>query len=623
MEVTQKQFARKKPDQLVYLELGSGNGGMLLSISEEGFRFRAVSPLRPNGLMPFAFSFDGTRRLQGIGEVEWLEDDGKSGGMRFVEVSPDFRSELDQWLALDPPRGRSGRETTPAPANPPDTMAKIREELRRGYPQAAPREPAQKEAQGVLPASPIKPRPEQPAEKSGPESLAQRAQPDLDSAEPAVAVNKPEEPAEPKPSHAKVRAPAPPPAERERRSQPLPQQGRPRVERKPPVEPRPQPFYPPPFTQPAESETPGNFNMANSAFLKKPPAAAPPVAPATPPVAPATPPENSATRSAFEDPQQAATVAPAPPSSRGLANESAEALRRPFRQESRSSHSDRPYIPPVDSSFDAAWERAKLNAPPESPRLSRAAAGSIIGVALAVILGAMAFNFRQDIGQFVIDLGQKISGGPSTVAPSLPPVPDTKPGSQTPAEGSAPESSANGPDAANGATASATRPSTSANRPAESHDMNAAATHDTRGSNATRGSTPAGSTGGTANRTAAGAPTGSEESARSVGSGANSASGPEIATEPGGGQEEFNAAREMLRGDHRQRNLSKAVDLLWAGVRKGYVPAEVTLADLYRRGDGVTKNCDQAQVLLVAASKKGSPEARQMLEQMAEEGCSD
>jgi TPR repeat protein len=63
------------------------------------------------------------------------------------------------------------------------------------------------------------------------------------------------------------------------------------------------------------------------------------------------------------------------------------------------------------------------------------------------------------------------------------------------------------------------------------------------------------------------------------------------------------------------------VDLLWAGVRKGYVPAEVTLADLFRRGDGVEKNCDQARVLLVAASKKGSSDARQMLEQIAEQGC--
>jgi TPR repeat protein len=87
------------------------------------------------------------------------------------------------------------------------------------------------------------------------------------------------------------------------------------------------------------------------------------------------------------------------------------------------------------------------------------------------------------------------------------------------------------------------------------------------------------------------------------------------------GQDEFNAAREILRGKTRRQDLSKAVDLLWAGVRKGYVPAEVTLADLFRRGDGVEKNCDQARVLLVAASKKGSTDARQMLEKMAEQGC--
>src|SRR5215468_5464182 len=262
MEVTQKQFNQKKPDQLVYLELGSGNGGMLLSVSEEGFRFRAVSPLRPNGLMPFAFSFDGNRRLQGIGEVEWLEDDGKSGGMRFVEVSPDFRSELDQWLALDPPRGRSGREATSAPATQPDTMEKIREELRRGYPQAAPKESAQKEAQAAPPAVPPaetrdEPFTEKPAPESGPESAPESgpgiAKPNADvvePAEPSVATGLPAPIAEPNQRRAEVRATSGPQrAERERRSQPAPQLGRPHVDRKPPVEPRPQPFYPPPFTQ--------------------------------------------------------------------------------------------------------------------------------------------------------------------------------------------------------------------------------------------------------------------------------------------------------------------------------------------------------------------------------------
>src|SRR5215470_1398864 len=158
MEVAQKPFTRKKPDQLVYLELGSGNGGMLLSISEDGFRFRAVSALRPKGLMPFAFSFDGSQRLQGIGEVEWLEDDGKSGGMRFVEVSPDFRSALEQWLAVDSSQGKSGRELTPAAATPLDTMEKIREELRRGYPQPPAKPFVHKESQeppANLPTQPI------------------------------------------------------------------------------------------------------------------------------------------------------------------------------------------------------------------------------------------------------------------------------------------------------------------------------------------------------------------------------------------------------------------------------------------------------------------------------------
>src|ERR1700720_5019519 len=58
MALGHQDFTQKKPDQLVYLELGVGNGGMLLTISEDGFRFRAVTPVRANTSMPFAFSLD-------------------------------------------------------------------------------------------------------------------------------------------------------------------------------------------------------------------------------------------------------------------------------------------------------------------------------------------------------------------------------------------------------------------------------------------------------------------------------------------------------------------------------------------------------------------------------------
>src|SRR5262249_48055456 len=384
---------------------------------------------------------------------------------------------------------------------------------------------------------------------------------------------------------------------------------------------RSQSFYPAPFTRPAESESAPSAQKLGSAFLTKP-------APLSEPVS--APAEEAAAGSTFS-PRQASPRGPAPSLAREQAHSSAQSVRRPVRPESRSSHSERPYIPPpIDESFEAAWERAKLTAPPESPHLSRAAAGSIIGIALAGILGALAFNFRRDIGTLGINLGERISGENHAAAPAPSAVrSDNKPDSQPAASGSGSETgSSNKADIPAGANP---KPTESSSRPGNSvesgtsggasHDSGSGTPRDTsRDPNVTQRSSTATRPSVTRNRaladTAAAAATPPVSPASS-----ENPNGLAIGIEPGSGQEEFNAAREMLRGDHRRRDLSRAVDLLWAGVRKGYVPAEVTLADLYRRGEGVERNCDQAQVLLVAASKKGSLEARQMLERMAEDGC--
>jgi hypothetical protein len=601
MEVSQKPFARKKPDQLVYLELGSGNGGMLLSISEDGFRFRAVSPLRPNGLMPFAFSFDGSRRLQGIGEVEWLEDDGKSGGMRFAEVSAEFRSAINQWLALDSPRSRPAREVTPAAATPLDTMEKIREELRRGYSGPPARKLSTgKEAPAENPEVRL-PKRDTPAKKLDAEAQPQHPniaadsdpRPELSTLGSSVAEARHDAAEFPGgPATTASERPAAESLSRPPGTEQLRDDRKPRLEHSPP------PFSPPPFSLPAEEAT---AEPTSSAFLKKPAPASPVPSFRIPYAVPAT---SEPSKSVMD------------------AHASAEALRRPFRSEPSMNRTERPYIPPPDQSFEAAWERAKLTAPPEAPHLSRAAAGSIIGIALAVILGALAFNFRQDIGELVIDLGQKISGQNHALAPA-PVVPENKTESQSTSDPLSPQAAPlNKPDAASSQTTPAQTVSGASN-PADTHSTTSPATHDQAAegrdasSSAKRGTTSSSVPSGAANSASTGATTNAP--AQTTAGSVNTM----IGTESGSGQEDFNAARELLRGDHRQRDLSKAVDLLWAGVRKGYVPAEVTLADLYRRGDGVSKNCDQAQVLLVAASKKGSPEARHLLEQMAEQGCTE
>jgi hypothetical protein len=63
------------------------------------------------------------------------------------------------------------------------------------------------------------------------------------------------------------------------------------------------------------------------------------------------------------------------------------------------------------------------------------------------------------------------------------------------------------------------------------------------------------------------------------------------------------------------------VAALWNAVENGDTQAEVTLADRYIRGEGVPRSCAQARVLLEAAVKRGSAEAKQKLGALASVGC--
>jgi hypothetical protein len=87
------------------------------------------------------------------------------------------------------------------------------------------------------------------------------------------------------------------------------------------------------------------------------------------------------------------------------------------------------------------------------------------------------------------------------------------------------------------------------------------------------------------------------------------------------GQQEYQEAARILKDRMREAETPEAARLLWAAVEKGNVNAEVALAELYRNGQGVTKNCDQARILLSAAAQKGSAEARKQLGDLARGGC--
>ena len=88
------------------------------------------------------------------------------------------------------------------------------------------------------------------------------------------------------------------------------------------------------------------------------------------------------------------------------------------------------------------------------------------------------------------------------------------------------------------------------------------------------------------------------------------------------GAQELSMAEGYLSGRYgNARNTSEAARWLWKSVAKQNTTASVLLANLYIQGDGVSKSCDQARLLLVAAAKKGSSTAAQNLRNIESGGC--
>lgn len=558
----QAAWPLKKPQQLVYVELGSGNGGMMLGVCQLGFTFRAVAPLRDQGPVPFSFAPDGKARLEGVGELAWMEDDGKAGGLKFTNVTPEFRDALRVWLAGEAMPKSVGREVTPAASLPYDSFEKLKSQIRERNTEEIKGVAPKPEVQELfLPNKPSDAKPAEPdlAEKKPPEPKLPELE--LREAKPPEIGPLPAKLVEIEATRAGTNVPEAIPARTEpaqaeiveatqvevRPFEAKPVDDKP-VESKPvetkPIEATPDDLAPPlpKFVLPS-APVPASRHEAGAAQTEAP--AAPLIT--EPPVFPATP-----------APEVQKEYPPLP------------GLHQPYA-----------HVLPEEQEVE------------DSPRLNRAAATTIIAVALAIILVALLLSFRREVGETLIRLGEKLAGEDRTAtvvhqrAESNPPTEPAKSAATPTITNSAPPETrtAETPSKAHSADPSPNSSSPNSVFPNSPAPVSAASTSTQPAKVQRIDDLPAPIDGGS-------------------------------------GQKEFEQARTMLKGSHRQRDLSSAVNLLWTAVRKGYVPAEVTLADLYARGDGVERSCEQARVLLEAAVQKGSPEGRRRLYLLTRQGCS-
>jgi len=88
------------------------------------------------------------------------------------------------------------------------------------------------------------------------------------------------------------------------------------------------------------------------------------------------------------------------------------------------------------------------------------------------------------------------------------------------------------------------------------------------------------------------------------------------------GSVELSTAEKYLNaGPGTARDSQQAVSWLWKAVAKQNLTATMLLSDLYLRGDGVPKSCDQAHLLLDAAARKGVAAAGERLRNLPAFGC--
>jgi hypothetical protein len=254
---------------------------------------------------------------------------------------------------------------------------------------------------------------------------------------------------------------------------------------------------------------------------------------------------------------------------------------------------------------------------PRGFTLSRA-----IGILVLIASAVAGYVYRQEVGQFMIQTGQKISG-PAESANSGPVMP--MPRSSSP-EDAASTNQGNSGQPNRVETSPSTIPLPGSSVPTSSSSGSSAAAGTGSASPLTTGpesTTPRSGDAGSMATPSYVSPGRKNSSTAVPVSPLMTGGNPNAVGDPSSesGQTEYLQAVQILRSKKSREDQADAARLLWIAVEKGNSNAEVALAELYRLGQGVGQNCDQARVLLTAAARKGNPEGVRHLQLFEQAGC--
>ena len=109
--ITERRLhARRQDIALAYVEIGEGNGGIILNISEGGLVLTAAEPLPDDCLPSMRFQLPGSNDwIEASGEIAWISESKREAGVRFVDISEDARNRIRSWMPSESPAAPSRR----------------------------------------------------------------------------------------------------------------------------------------------------------------------------------------------------------------------------------------------------------------------------------------------------------------------------------------------------------------------------------------------------------------------------------------------------------------------------------------------------------------------------------
>ena len=97
MKSERRQTPRMTVEELIYITLEPGNGGMILNVSEGGICFHAAIPVLKTGTLHFWLS-EHNVRIEADAELAWSDETLKKGGLRFTNLSSETRQKIRHWI---------------------------------------------------------------------------------------------------------------------------------------------------------------------------------------------------------------------------------------------------------------------------------------------------------------------------------------------------------------------------------------------------------------------------------------------------------------------------------------------------------------------------------------------